>query len=41
MKVVNGLSDGKVKESIVKTFDKKEKTTEENFDKTEFSKDCK
>ncbi len=41
MKVVNGLSDGKVRESIVKTFDKKEKTTEENFDKTEFSKDCK
>lgn len=41
MKVVNGLSDPKVKESIVKTFDKKEKTTEENFDKTEFSKDCK
>lgn len=39
MKVVNGLSDSKVRESIVKSFEKKEKTTEENFDKTEFFKD--
>jgi len=41
MKVVNNLSDSSVKENIVKSFDKKEKTTEDNFDKTEFSKDCK
>jgi len=33
------LSDSKVRENIVKTFDKKEKTTEENFEKTEFFKD--
>lgn len=39
MKIVNGISDSKVRENIVKTFDKKEKTTEENFEKTEFFKD--
>ncbi len=39
MKIVSWISDSKVRENIVKSFDKKEKTTEENFEKTEFFKD--
>lgn len=39
LKIVNNLSDNKVKNDILKSFDKKEETTEKNFNKTEFFKD--
>jgi len=41
LKIVTNLSDNKVKNDILKSFDKKESTTEKNFNKTEFFKDSK
>lgn len=41
LKIVTNLSDNKVKNDILKSFDKKEATTEKNFNKTEFFKDSK
>lgn len=39
LKIVNNLSDSDVKDKILKSFNKKEKTKEKNFNKTEFFKD--
>lgn len=39
LKIVNNISDESVKNNILKSFNNKEKVTEENFEKTEFYKD--